>query len=224
VQVDAARIDVVRCHMVRRAEPGARAPWRCQVAGGEWWFCGTTPSRGVTLALSLQTPVTFSQRRGGPESTLITRRSTKVSDQGIASYRGPIRPGWDAAWAIELTWLRADVGTQGAHAVVALAGDLDIVSAEPLGRRLDALPAQGFTRIVVDLAELAFCDASGLGILVKTAVRAAHCGGWLRLSAPKPMVVRIIDITNLIRVLPLYASVDDALAGRAAEPLDVVGA
>ena len=72
--------------------------------------------------------------------------------------------------------------------------------------------AAGRTRIVLDLSALKFCDACGLGSLVRVSVRAAERGGWLRLVAPSPQTARIIGITRLARVLPAYAAVLEALA------------
>ena len=41
----------------------------------------------------------------------------------------------------------------------------------------------------------------------------AH-GGWLRLAGAQPLVRRVLDITDLARVLTTYISVDDALSHR----------
>jgi anti-sigma B factor antagonist len=127
--------------------------------------------------------------------------------------------------AIELdrTWLRTAVDAQLEGTVVTLTGDLDVATAEALGERLASLVNAGTTRIVVDVSDLAFCDASGIGTLVGAAVRAARHGGWLRIAAAGPLLRRIIEITRLTHTLPMYGTVEDALAGYTGGPRGAAG-
>ena len=131
------------------------------------------------------------------------------------------RQGWRATELGGLTWLRAVVETQFDRAIVTLKGDLDVASAETLGESLAGLVDAGSTRIVVDVSDLAFCDASGIGALVRVAGRAARRDGWLRIAAAGPLMERIIRITKLTRTLPMYRTVEDALANRADIPRGV---
>src|SRR5436305_3864125 len=104
---------------------------------------------------------------------------------------GRLQP--EARWQ-ETVWLRVRVRTQPGHTVVSLAGELDIADAETLAFQLSALISAGHTRIVVDLTELAFCDAPGLRTLEKAARRAALRGGWVRLAGARAPMRRIIRI------------------------------
>lgn len=112
----------------------------------------------------------------------------------------------------EPVWLEVRVSAQPDHAIVALVGELDIAGTGMLGFEMSALAAQGCTRIVVDVGDLVFCDASGLGTLIE----AAHCavldGGWVRLVGARAPLARIIGIAKLARMLPEYRTVNDALA------------
>ena len=62
--------------------------------------------------------------------------------------------------------------------------------------------------VIADLAALAFCDASGLGALVRMAVHAEQAGCSFRLASPSPSLVKIMRITGLycrfltVRLLP----------------------
>jgi anti-sigma B factor antagonist len=152
---------------------------------------------------------------------VISRRTIKIADRVIEPSDTGERPGWNTTRMSGLVWLQVGFSTQADQAIVTLAGELDIASTGIVGRRLSALIDEGFTRIVIDLSELVFCDATGLGILIKTAVRAAQRGGWLRVTTAGPMIDRIIGITGLRRVLPSYGTVEDALAGRTAVPHSV---
>lgn len=112
----------------------------------------------------------------------------------------------------EPVWLEVSVSAQPGHAIVALSGELDIAGTGALNFQMSALAAQGCTRIVVDVGDLLFCDASGLGTLIEAAHRAVLCGGWVRLVGARASLARIIRITKLTRILPEYRTVDDALA------------
>jgi anti-sigma B factor antagonist len=153
---------------------------------------------------------------------MTARHSTLASrEAGLPGESG--RQGWRATELGGLPWLRAGVETQFDRAIVNLVGDLDVASAETLGESMAGLVDAGSTRIVVDVSDLAFCDASGIGALVRVAQRAARHGGWLRIAAARPLMERIIRITGLTRTLPVYATVEDALADRADLPRGVAG-
>ena len=120
-------------------------------------------------------------------------------------------PGRDAIRG-EPVWLEVHVSARPDHAIVALVGELDIAGTGTLGSRMSALAAQGCIRIVVDVGDLVFCDASGLGTLIEAAHRATLRGGWVRLVGTRAPLARIIGIAKLTRILPEYRTVDDALA------------
>jgi len=95
--------------------------------------------------------------------------------------------------------------------VLAVSGELDVFTAQQLDRQLLELSGAGHHRIVLDVADLGFCDASGLSVLIRAQLRAeAHCG-WLRLAAALPRVRRVLAITRLTGVLPVFDTVAHAL-------------
>jgi anti-sigma B factor antagonist len=66
--------------------------------------------------------------------------------------------------------------------------------------------------LVVDVTDLAFIDASGLRVLVSAAQQAVQCGGWLRLVGARDLLRRMLRIVRLTTVLPVYDTVQMALA------------
>ena len=86
--------------------------------------------------------------------------------------------------------------------VVSVTGELDIATAEQayvyLSDVIDAWPAP----VSVDLSGLIFCDASGLGVLARTARHARQAGRQLRLTAARPSLLKIMRITGLDRAFP----------------------
>jgi len=97
-------------------------------------------------------------------------------------------------------------------AVCSLAGDLDTGTLAPAQESLAALVGQRPAVLVVDLAEVAFCDSSGLNLLLKTRLAAAGAGTELRLAAVPPMVMRVLELTGAHLVFSLHSSVRAALA------------
>jgi anti-sigma B factor antagonist len=86
--------------------------------------------------------------------------------------------------------------------VVSVTGELDIATAEQaylyISDVIDAWP----TPVSVDLSGLTFCDASGLGVLARTARHARQAGRQLRLTAARPSLLKIMRITGLDRAFP----------------------
>ena len=81
------------------------------------------------------------------------------------------------------------------RAVVALRGELDICTAADAVCALTAAAASG-SRIIVDLADLAFMDCSALRELVSARAQARRAGGDLLLAGPQPPVLRLLFLTG----------------------------
>lgn len=96
-------------------------------------------------------------------------------------------------------------------AVITVVGSVDSADSEALLDFINQLIDAGQTRLVVDLAGMDFIVSMGLGVFVRTYTRLARAGGFLRLSQPRPLILKLIKTTALDRLLPLYESVDQAL-------------
>jgi anti-anti-sigma factor len=106
--------------------------------------------------------------------------------------------------------------------VAEVAGEIDLRTAETLRTRLLGLAEAGFGQIVVDFAQVRFCDATGLGALVAVRNRLRERGGDLRLARVRPAQRRIFHITGLDRLFALHDSVEGAVRqaqGSATSPL-----
>jgi anti-sigma B factor antagonist len=99
------------------------------------------------------------------------------------------------------------------HAVVMVAGDLDAASAPRLHDELVVLADAGVERIVLDLRRLTFVDSFGLGVIVTAKKRLSQDGNSLCLVAEPDQrtLRRVLEITGLDRVLPVHATVSDAV-------------
>ncbi len=114
--------------------------------------------------------------------------------------------------------LRLSTYTDGEYSVAVLSGELDIASAPVLREQLlDVLRPQA-SKLIVDLSQVSFCDASGLTVLVGTNRRARLLGGVLRLAAPPSPVAMALRITGLDLQLDIFPTVSAAIAGAPASP------
>ncbi len=87
------------------------------------------------------------------------------------------------------------------EAVVGIGGELDIATAGLATRYVRQVIDGHGGPVTVDLAGLGFCDAGGLGALVRMAGYAERAGCVSRLASPRPSLVKIMRITGLDRRL-----------------------
>lgn len=99
--------------------------------------------------------------------------------------------------------------------VVAVAGELDMATAPQLQTHIAELLEQGRNRLVFDLAEVSFCDSTGLSVFVRAKNNSDETDGSVRLAAPQRGVLRILEVSGLVEVLPTYATVEEAIASDA---------
>jgi anti-anti-sigma factor len=83
---------------------------------------------------------------------------------------------------------------------------------------LAAVAAQSPDVITVDLTATMFCDSSGAHTLARAHRLATASGGELRLALGDSPVARILELTGLDQVLPVYRDVQQSLATACAGP------
>ena len=93
------------------------------------------------------------------------------------------------------------VSTAG-RSIVYVSGEVDAYSAARLRDSLAGLINAGSRHIVVDLADVSFMAASGLGVLVAAGKRLRRHDGKLLLRSAPPSVQKMIEITGLDATLP----------------------
>ena len=77
--------------------------------------------------------------------------------------------------------------TRAGEAVVDICGELDIATAEVAVRYVRHVIDRHHGPVIADLAALGFCDASGLGALVRMARYAEQAGRVVRAGLPSPV-------------------------------------
>lgn len=118
---------------------------------------------------------------------------------GGGSY-GVMGPSIDFAEATQLE-LACEVADDG-KATVQVRGELDIATADRAYAYLREVVDSQHGPVTMNLAELTFCDAAGLGVLARLAGHARRTGSSLRLTAARPALLRIMRITGVDKAFP----------------------
>jgi anti-anti-sigma factor len=99
---------------------------------------------------------------------------------------------------MEIDDFKIEVSYFAAYVVLAVHGELDMVSVPILQSALDAHRLQ--THIVIDCHGVSFIDSSGLHLIVSQALHRQQSGGSLRLRNCMFPVRHLIDLTGLIHL------------------------
>jgi anti-sigma B factor antagonist len=108
--------------------------------------------------------------------------------------------------------------------MVVLPVEIDAVSAERVGQELAAALVDGVTVLVADLSGTAFCDSSGVRVLVRTYRKAEAHGTELRLVVPSAAVRRVFELMGVDELLAVYRTLGEAMEGAPGEQAGGVSA
>jgi anti-sigma B factor antagonist len=99
----------------------------------------------------------------------------------------------------------------GASVVVSVRGELDIVSSERFDDCLSEAAATS-DRVILDLSGVDFMDTTALAVIVGRWRRQVEAGGLFFLAGARYRYNKALWITGLADRLPMYETVDEALA------------
>jgi anti-sigma B factor antagonist len=100
-----------------------------------------------------------------------------------------------------LTDFGVSVKFAGDRVVVAVGGEVDLVSAPELSAIADAVIERGHVRVVLDLAEMTFINTTGLSNISAIADRIASSGGELTVRAAPLLLARVLGVSELAEVV-----------------------
>jgi anti-anti-sigma factor len=115
--------------------------------------------------------------------------------------------------------LRFSARTGHGYTIATLTGELDVACSPVLREQLLGVLKPQASRLVIDLSQVTFCDASGLAVLVGTGRRAGLLGGVLRLAAPAPVVIAALRVSGLLRQFDVFPTVLAAAQPQTADRL-----
>jgi anti-sigma B factor antagonist len=74
------------------------------------------------------------------------------------------------------------------------------------------------TRVIFDLSQVVTMDSAAIGTVVFCSKKLKNAGGGLRLASPPPLITRSLEQTKVNKIVPTFATVDEAAASFALPP------
>lgn len=93
--------------------------------------------------------------------------------------------------------LETEIRVTGVHALVMLAGEVDVSTVESLYEELAALAREGVCHVALNLAEVTFMDSTGLALLVSEHKRSESMGGELIVFSPSRGIRRLFEVAGM---------------------------
>jgi anti-sigma B factor antagonist len=93
--------------------------------------------------------------------------------------------------------LRVTSKREDGDTVMVVAGELDMSTADQLTDAVNEQLRDRPSRLVLDLADLSFCDSLGLGTLIVLSRAARGQETYLVLRNPSPFLSRMLDVTGV---------------------------
>ncbi|MGW1073001.1 STAS domain-containing protein [Streptomyces sp. NPDC002537] len=106
--------------------------------------------------------------------------------------------------------LKVKDAERGDWAVLLVSGEMDLVTSPVVRQRVHDAVAEGRRSLVLDLAEVRFCDSSGVGVLIAARRLMRSCQGRLRLILPAQggpdgsHVNRVLAALGVRRLFDIY--------------------
>ena len=101
---------------------------------------------------------------------------------------------------------------RGDYTVVKVSGNLDLITRDQFDQYLTQARRDN-SQVIIDMSEVTFMDTGCLAVIIGHWKRLLSGSGKLILAGAKYRPAKALSITGLAYRLPLYDSVDEAIAG-----------
>jgi anti-sigma B factor antagonist len=106
------------------------------------------------------------------------------------------------------------VHLNGHGVILTVCGEIDLATAPQLDAKLTDLVDNGAGSVVVDLTPVGFMDSTGLTVLLAGRQRARARGRSIELVCPEGPVLRVLRMTGVEKVVPVYSSLAEAVGAQ----------
>ena len=106
----------------------------------------------------------------------------------------------------------------GGLAIMTLPEHIDVSNAGQIREQLLSVINRGATVLITDMTTTLSCDHAGVDAVVRAYQRAVTSGTQLRLVVTARIVRRVLAVNGLDRLIPIYPSLDAAVAAGAERP------
>jgi anti-sigma B factor antagonist len=99
----------------------------------------------------------------------------------------------------------------GRYVVVTAPAEIDVVNVSGLIGQLTTV-CRSLDLVIVDMTATTFCDSAGVRALARAWQLAVASGGELRLAIGGSPIRRVLQLTGLDQVVPVYHDVEQSLS------------
>jgi len=98
--------------------------------------------------------------------------------------------------------------------LVKVGGELDLKTAGELKSAVDSALERLHEqpKVILDLSGVTFMDSSGMGAILGRYRTVSQMRGKLAVCSLTPQLKKLFELTGLMRIIPVYASVGDAIS------------
>ena len=96
--------------------------------------------------------------------------------------------------------------------LVSVTGRMDAVSSPEFEKEISSLIDEDNVNFVIDLAGLDYISSSGLRSILVTAKKLKGKNGRIMLASLQAVVREVFEISGLSTIIPIYESVEEAMA------------
>ena len=87
--------------------------------------------------------------------------------------------------------------------IVDVKGDLDVLTASAMRRRLDGMISSGCRRIIMNMADVGYVDSAGMGLILSELRRIRSLGGLLSLINVSAQLYHALSVMRVIDFMPV---------------------
>jgi len=100
----------------------------------------------------------------------------------------------------------------GSVLAIRVCGEFDLQAVDYCRQEIDQkIRAEGFKDILFDLERVTFIDSSGLGVILGRYRKARENEGKVAISNNSSRVAKILELSGITRLIPVYPSTSQAL-------------
>jgi len=108
--------------------------------------------------------------------------------------------------------LKVKISYKGNTLIAGIIGELDHHSAEYVREKIDSELIKATTKnVIFDFSKVTFMDSSGIGVIMGRFKNVSKLSGKLSVTNVNPQLMRIFEMSGLLKVIPVYDNIDIAI-------------
>lgn len=107
--------------------------------------------------------------------------------------------------------LQIELARHDRAVVLTLSGSASMDVCDGLNQQLEDIGGDEPDILVIDVTDLDFICSMGLGSIVAAHLRAQRSGGSVRLAGPTDAIRKLLEVTQLDKLFPIYDTPAEAL-------------